>query len=213
MRWPLLLLLILVFAGCPRPNPGLGDVPTAQDLSLDPEELEEALGLCPDDGPCLLLAQAHAEDTTVDPIVEGSTLGVFNAGQGGVATWLTLIGHEVPLSYPTVWVSISTGPTNHNLPGTLKVPFNDLGGDSVARTQYMVQFLVGCCAEDFQQLPAQLEAHVTWSDCEGLGSPCGDPCGVDSDCATGYLCDEAMCRLDTLTVDIPIFLNEAPWPL
>jgi hypothetical protein len=208
-----LFLLALIGAGCPNPPPS-GMLPPVLDIPLDPDDLSEALSLCPDpDAPCLLLAQAYASSTQVDPIVEGTSLGVFNAGQGGVATWLTLIAHNVPLSNPTVWIVISTGPTNHNLPGTLKVPFNDVGLESVARTQYMVQFLTPCCAEDFQDLPATVEAHVTWTDCEGIGSPCGDPCEGDDACPTGYLCAQSQCQIDTLIVGVPILLNEAPWPL
>jgi len=217
MRMPPVLMLILLFAGCPNPT-SLGNNPNAlppvEDLPLDPDGLAAALTLCPDiEAPCLLLAQAHAESLAVDPIVEGSSLGVFNAGQGGVATWVTLIAHNVPLSNPTTWVALTTGPTAHNLPGTLKVPFNEVGDGSVARTQFMVQFMTPCCAQDFVDLPAQIEVHATWDDCEGLGSPCGDACENDESCPAGYLCEEAECRLDTLVLQIPILLNEAPWPL
>ena len=124
-----------------------------------PVGLEGALELC-GDGPCVIPAYAFADSPEILPILSGDSLGVFDAGQGGVATWVTLVAANVPADNPMVQIEINADDESLNIPNLLKVPFEPTVQDAFIRDGYMVQFTMPCCAENFQQTPGTLKVSL-----------------------------------------------------
>ena len=191
---------------------------------LDKTSIQAALESCGDD-PCIFIGPAFEdENAPLAVIPNGGDLGVFNAAQGGVATWVTIIAANVPDENPKMQIRVATEDALLNVPNTLKVPFEDVGDGIRVRLQYMVQFLAVCCASDHENLKATIEAKLYY---EGCGKTpmtvgtCGKACQNDADCSTGYACTEVFsddestmeCRLEPVSIEQEILLRDVPWPL
>jgi len=178
----------------------------------EPVGLKGALELC-GDAPCVIPSYAFADNPEILPILSGDSLGVFDAGQGGVATWLTLVAANVPADNPLVQIRIEVDDESLNIPNTLKVPFEPTVKNAFIRDGYMVQFTTPCCAENFQKMPGTLEVTLFYESCDGAPAECGKTCSGAGGCADGYLCNGETCQLAPIVTKIPILLDEAPWPL
>jgi len=177
-----------------------------------PAGLEGALATC-GDTPCVIPAYAFADNPEILPIHTGDSLGVFDAGQGGVATWITIVAANVPADNPLVQIQIKTADESLNIPNTLKVPFEPTVKNAYVRDGYMIQFTMPCCADNFQETPGTLEVTLFYDSCDGAPAECGKACDDGSGCASGYLCNGEICQLAPIITEIPILLDEAPWPL
>jgi len=191
---------------------------------LDKTSIQGALEACGED-PCILIGPAFEnENAPLEIIPPGGDLGVFNAAQGGVATWVTIIAANVPDENPKLQIRIATKDALLNVPNTLKVPFEEVGDGIRVRLQYMVQFLAVCCASDHEMLEATIDAKLYYEGCGetpmSVGT-CGKSCQTDADCSTGYACTEVFsdeestmeCRLEPITIEQDILLRDVPWPL
>jgi hypothetical protein len=151
--------------------------------------LAEALAACPPDEPCPIVAYAHASCLDLTPLDPDVPLGVFDAQQGGVATWLTMVIGNAPEEHPFVQLEMITddGPINFNAdkgPKALKVPFLPLDNEGTRyQDQYMVPFNTVCCADLYEGATGTLKITVSYPD------------------------------RDPVTAEFPFSLKEDPWPL
>ena len=181
-----LLLLPTGWVGC-------DEAPTASSTSggtpIDQSGLTEALESCTPGIPCPIVTYAFANCLDLVPVHPDRPLGVFDAQQGGVATWITLVVANAPEEHPFIQLEVFTedGPLNfkeENGPKTLKVPFLPLDNKGIRyQDQYMVPFDAVCCAEDYEGMEATLRLTITYPD------------------------------MDSVTGEWPITLGEDPWPL
>ena len=157
--------------------------------SVDASGLLEALDNCEEGIPCPIVTYAYANCLDLVPVVPERPLGVFDAQQGGVATWVTLVIANAPEEHPYIQLEVLTedGPLNYkekNGPKTLKVPFLPLNDSGIRyQDQYMIPFDAVCCASDYEGREATLRLTVSYAD------------------------------LDPVTREWPIVLGENPWPL
>ncbi len=169
IRLALLLFLCLGCEGDRSVDPTDSDssVEGGGDLTGLAVELEK----CPPSGPCPIATYAYATCLDLRPFEDDLRLGVFDANQGGVATWITLVVANAPETHPYVTIELigDDGPINfteENGPTRLKVPFMPLGQGTLRyQDQYMIQFVDMCCAENFEGMEATLRVTFEY---EGL---------------------------------------------
>ncbi len=152
------------------------------------EGLNEALENCPVGEPCPIVTYAFANCLDLIPITPDRPIGVFDAQQGGVATWVTLVIANAPEENPFIQLEMLTedGPLNYkeeNGPKALKVPFLPLSDTIRYQDQYMVPFDSICCAKDFEEREGTLRITVTYP------------------------------GLEPASTEWPFRLTEDPWPL
>ena len=118
------ILALAVVLGCGGPD---GEEPS-QGGENSTAGLAEALDNCPSGQPCPIVTYAFANCLDLIPITPERPIGVFDAQQGGVATWVTLVIANAPDENPFIQLEMLTedGPLNYkeeNGPKALKVPF------------------------------------------------------------------------------------------
>lgn len=148
-----------------------------------------AISNCTPGVPCPILTYAYASCLDLTPIAPDTPLGVFDAQQGGVATWITIVVANAPEAHPYVQLELFTDEMPLNFkedkgPNTLKVPFLPLSDGSIRyQDQYMIQFVEPCCADDFEGMEATLRITVKYPD------------------------------IDEVVSEWPVTLEARPWPL
>ena len=153
------------------------------------EGLDGALAQCEPGVPCPIITYAYTHCLDLIPLDTSIPLGVFDANQGGVATWITIVIANAPAEgnpYIKLEMETDDGPLNYkeeNGAKTLRVPFESLGTEGIRfQDQYMVPLDAVCCAEDFEGRTGTLKITVTFTD------------------------------MDPVTSEWPFTLGEAPWP-
>lgn len=149
----------------------------------DDETTETTLDGCVAATPCVVVAQAYADEVVLTPIQPMENLGVFDANQGGIATWLTIILANAPSENPKIQVDIMEGGMQINSPLFLKVPFKDGPGGIRFRDGFMVQLNEPCCASDFEGREVTVTVRVFFDD------------------------------MEPFSTTVPVILTEVAWPL
>lgn len=133
--------------------------------------------------PCVVVAQAYADEVVLEPIQPMESLGVFDANQGGIATWLTIVLVDAPPGNPKIQVDIMENGVQINSPLFLKVPFKDGPSGIRYRDGFMVQLNEPCCASDFEGREANVTVRVFFDD------------------------------MEPFSTTVPVILTEIAWPL
>lgn len=102
----------------------------------------------PEGGVCVWLAPGSGENAS-NAFADGSELGVFDAIQGNVATWFTVVIVGAPEgAYPTVVIDMKSEGESVNINNALLLPLKAESGYHTRRG-YMINFTQPCCAIDY----------------------------------------------------------------